>query len=67
MHTVFNPDGSIKVGPVGLVVFVRTLAQARRAMVPGDTVVTWASSGYPRATRVMNARRTLVKSDGRRV
>ena len=58
-YTVFGPDGEPKVSRLGLVVFVRTLAQARAAMDPGDTVQQWSSSGGPLARRRMTERGTL--------
>lgn len=58
MYTVLNAAGDPKIR-CGIVVFVRTLAQARTAMQPGESVVGWDRSGHPRSHRRMTSRRTL--------
>lgn len=48
MYTVFQADGSPRRNRLGLVVFVRTLREARLWTEPGDTIQGWGSGGSPR-------------------
>lgn len=52
MYTVFTEDGKPKHNRFGLVIFVRTLSEARDNVDPGDRIVAWSSSGSPRTTWV---------------
>jgi hypothetical protein len=48
MYTVFSGQAP-KRDRFGLIVFVRTLKQARDACEVGERVVGWTNSGHPRA------------------
>lgn len=45
MYTVFESSGAIRRNVIGLAVFVPTLAAARSAARPGDTVTRWSNGG----------------------
>jgi hypothetical protein len=65
MYTVFTPEGAPKVSRLGLVHFVRTLAQARAVADPGDTVTGWSRSGSPRGRWVVRANGRMTKLPNR--
>lgn len=49
MYTVFTPSMRPKTNWAGLVIFVRTLSEARQECTqPGERIIGWASSGYAR-------------------
>lgn len=64
MYTVLTSEGAPKLDLFG-VVFVRTLAQARRRMCAGDQVVRWSNCGAPLTLRRMRADGRLVIVRGR--
>lgn len=49
-YTVFLPDGRTpRIGPLGMVVFTRTLRAARAAAHAGDVIQGWSDAGDPRS------------------
>ena len=48
MSTVFRPSGEPKKNTLGLTIFVRTLAEARRQTAVGEYVIGWSNSGAAR-------------------
>jgi hypothetical protein len=58
-YTVLTPAGVPRISPVGLVAFTRTLAAARAAAIPGDTIQGWSNGGMPRTRWTVSARGTL--------
>jgi hypothetical protein len=63
MYTVFDGAMKPKFNRIGLVVFVRSLSEAREHCTEvGDRIVGWSSSGSPRTTweRQLNGRITVV-------